>query len=192
MTMALLTLPDDALVLRTERLVAAPIKPDDANALYPHMSNPEIPRYMSWDAHTSEDETRRFTEAAAARMQKREVLHWCLWEDSKCAGLFSIIDIKTTHRALTYHQGECAYWCAPHAQGKGLMTEAGTAIVNFAFDVAGFHKLTVAHRTENDKSKGLIERLGFTHVGLQRDHYQKDGIWHSQHLYEMLAGEHHA
>lgn len=189
MNMQLSNLPGHAFLLHTERLRLLPVTRDDVPVLWPHMRDPAVSRYMSWLPHQSMEETKKFVSNAVARAHKGEVIHWCVWKQEAFCGLFSIIAIKTSHHALTYNQGELAYWCAPAAQGRGVMTEAGKAIIEFAFNTAGFHKLTVAHRPENEPSERLINRLGFRPVGIQREHYCKNGEWHDQHNYELLAAE---
>lgn len=185
----LATLLPDAFILTTQRLQLRPLAMNDVDIVWHHCKNPEIPRYMAWAPHKSIADTEAFVTGAVARMAKREVLHWCIWRGEEFCGLFSIIDIRITHLALIYDQGELGYWCTPEAQGQGVMTEAGKAVIGFAFDTAGFHKLTVAHWVQNDASRKLIERMGFNFVGIQREHYYKDKKWQDQRIYELLADD---
>ena len=93
------------------------------------------------------------------------------------------------HRALTYNKAELAYWLGTRHQGKGIATEAVGRTVRYAFEQLGLHKLFVSHFSVNDASKKLILRLGFRFVGVQREEFQKDGVWYDHVLYELLESD---
>jgi RimJ/RimL family protein N-acetyltransferase len=59
------------------------------------------------------------------------------------------------------------YWLAPEARGKGYLTEAGKAMLNWALDVAGadLSRVIWAAYEWNAASLKLAERLGFKLVG---------------------------
>jgi RimJ/RimL family protein N-acetyltransferase len=102
-------------------------------------------------------------------------------------GIFSIINILRSHRALRYDRGELAYWCSPEHQLKGIMTEAGRSVVEFAFTKLGLNRLVVGHHLNNSPSQKLIERLGFTPIGIEHQAFIKDGHWIDIRTYELLA-----
>ena len=47
-------------ILETERLVLRPLELDDVGVLWREMSDPEISRYMAWDAHVERSQTEYF------------------------------------------------------------------------------------------------------------------------------------
>ena len=54
-------------------------------------------------------------------------------------------------------------------QGRGYATEAGEAVVRYAFDVLGLHRVEAAYQPTNERSGRVLRRLGFTVFGYQRD-----------------------
>ena len=112
---------------------------------------------------------------------------WAIRSKGEVCGIFSIINILRFHRALRYDRGELAYWCATRHQGKGLMSEAGRCVIEFAFGKLGLNRLVVAHHLENLPSQRLIERLGFTLIGLEHEAFMKHGRWIDLKTYELLS-----
>ena len=72
---------------------------------------------------------------------------------------------------------------------RGASATADTAVLRFGFGTLGLHKVHVGHFGANAASRALIQRLGFRPIGIQRQEFSKDGVWHDQHLYEMLDEE---
>ncbi len=64
---------------------------------------------------------------------------------------------------------EIGYWLRQDVQGRGIMTRATKALVDFAFDNLGLHRVEIRAATDNRKSRAVPERLGFTQEGVLRD-----------------------
>ncbi len=69
------------------------------------------------------------------------------------------------------------YSLASSAQGRGLATEAVGAVVDFALDVLGLHRVVATYQPTNDRSGRLLRRLGFGIEGYSRDHLFIGGAW---------------
>jgi L-amino acid N-acyltransferase YncA len=81
--------------------------------------------------------------------------------------------------------GECSVYVAVDARGRGVGT-ALTEALAAASEESGFHKLIGKLFTDNVASVRLVERCGFTAVGLHRRHGQLDGDWHDVLIVERL------
>ena len=177
------------LVLETERLLLRPLEPADLDVIWADISDPEISRYMAWEAHTDHAETIDFLKNEQARREAGRGITWAIFKDNSFCGIFSVIGIVRSHRALTYNKAELAYWLGRKYQGQGIMTEAGRRVLQFAFQELGLHKIFVSHFSINKASENLIKRLGFRYVGEQRAEFQKAGVWYDHKLYELLEVE---
>lgn len=177
--------------LTTERLQLQLLKTEDAEALWPYVSNPEISALMSWDAHKSLAETVAFLEAVEVSFNNGRAVSWGIYLDEKIVGVFSVISIHRKHRLLTYDKAELAYWLGPEYQGRGIMTEAGVKILDFAFRKMGLHKIYVGFHDGNKGSRGLIERLKFRYSHTEKEAFSKNGIWVDVPYYEMLEKEYY-
>lgn len=180
----------DNLILHTERLKLRPLTIDDVDNVFPYCSNPEIPKLMAWEPHKTKDDTREFLRRIDKNRNAGTGITWAiLLNKEEFCGIFSLIAIARHHHALTYNRAELAYWLGPEFQGKGIMTEAGEAIINFAFTSLDIHRLVVSHFTENDASGNLIKRLGFKYIGEEREAFQKNGVWYNHKLYDLLESD---
>lgn len=62
-------------------------------------------------------------------------------------------------------------------EGKGLMREGATAAIDYAFDVLELHRVTASYQPTNERSGGLLRRLGFVVEGYARDYLFVGGRW---------------
>lgn len=176
--------------LSTPRLELTALAITDLEAVWPHVADPAISEHMSWDPHQSKQETIEFLERVENDLATGRSLTWGIWSMKEFCGVFSVINILRSHRVLRYDRGELAYWCAPKHQGKGLMSEAGHCIIEFAFGRLALNRLVVGHHVENSGSRKLIERLGFTLIGTEHEAFMKHGRWIDIKTYELLSRDH--
>lgn len=62
-------------------------------------------------------------------------------------------------------------------QGKGYMTEALGAAIDFVFDRLGLHRIEANYMPINERSGRLLRRLGFVVEGYARDYLFINGAW---------------
>lgn len=62
-------------------------------------------------------------------------------------------------------------------EGRGLMREALQAVLDDAFGRLGLHRVQANVRPDNERSLGLLARLGFEREGLAREYLFIDGAW---------------
>lgn len=76
-----------------------------------------------------------------------------------------------------FHACHLGYQIAKDHQGQGLMGEALRAANAYMFDAMRLHRIMANFRPENDRSRRLLERLGFAREGLARNYLFIDGAW---------------
>jgi len=176
--------------LKTSRLLLKPIAVTDLDSLWPYVQDNEISKYMSWEPHAEKSETITFIERLVTNFNEEKGITWSIFLNNEFCGIFSIISILTNHRSLIFKRGELAYWLGTEFQGQGIMTEAGKAVIEYAFGELDLHRLTVSHFSINSSSEKLIKKLGFQYIGEEHDAFQKQGIWHNHKLYERINPNH--
>jgi ribosomal-protein-serine acetyltransferase len=65
-------------------------------------------------------------------------------------------------------EAEVGYWLAADAQGHGVMTRATEALTRFAFEELGRNRVVIMCAVDNERSRAIPERLGFTLEGTLR------------------------
>ncbi len=84
---------------------------------------------------------------------------------------------------------EIGYWAHPDARGRGVMTEAVDLVTAHAFDPDGLdrRRLSLYAASGNGPSNAIPRRLGFRHVGTQRQAERLgDGSLDDLEAYELL------
>lgn len=175
--------------LETARLTLRPLAEEDVEDLWPWVSDPAFVRGMSWKEHVDREETRAYVRLTAELREKGAAMVWAVVHEGKACGCVGLDGFAWSKRAWRMDQAELGYWLARSLWGQGLATEAAGAVVRFAFNVVGLHKVTVGCVAENEASKRVIEKLGFRYVGKLEDDVWRDGRWMSRLRYEMLAHE---
>ncbi len=81
--------------------------------------------------------------------------------------------------------GEASVYVDAAARGRGIGTRLADGLA-FTAQSGGFHKMIGKLFTDNVASIRLVERCGFTRVGLHRRHGKLDGAWRDVLVVERL------
>jgi ribosomal-protein-alanine N-acetyltransferase len=186
------TIPELArlpLVIDTPRLRLRPFTEDDIEAVWPTVSDPEFPRYMSWHAHSDRASMRAFVQRITAAIADGTGATWAIVHDGRPVGCIGFDNITWELGAVRVDRAELGYWLVKAAWNRGMMTEAATAIVRFGFETLGLHKITVRCFLQNAASRRVIEKVGFRYVGRLEDDVWRNGRWWSHLRFELTAQE---
>jgi ribosomal-protein-alanine N-acetyltransferase len=105
--------------------------------------------------------------------EERSAFNFGIWykENGKYIGHISVKNID-----WVIPRGEIAYIISVEYEGKGIMTEALTAIIKFSFENLSMNRLFLRVITVNTRSYELAERCGFSREGiLRKDHKTYEG-----------------
>jgi ribosomal-protein-alanine N-acetyltransferase len=69
------------------------------------------------------------------------------------------------------------YKIAKRAEGQGLMREALSAAIGYAFETLRLHRIMANYVPVNERSGRLLRRLGFMVEGYARDYLLVGGAW---------------
>jgi RimJ/RimL family protein N-acetyltransferase len=81
------------------------------------------------------------------------------------------------------------YWLAPEARGRGAATHAVRLLARWAFAELGLARLELTCGPDNETSRHVAERCGFTREGLLRSHVPFKGARRDSLIYSLLPGE---
>jgi RimJ/RimL family protein N-acetyltransferase len=119
------------------------------------------------------------------------------WSEGSRAG-FAILDSESSaflgmvalvHLDLGLGEGELGYIVAPEARGRGIAGRAIFLLAGWAFAEVGLSRLEAWIDVDNDRSKRVAERTGFTFEGVRRSVHFKDGERADMAIYSLLPGE---
>lgn len=173
----------------SERLAFRRLRASDAEAVFAYAQTEEATRYLSWAPHRDLGETRSFIgKALAAYGAGDRVEHWP-WalELRACgalAGCLGAGPFPAPHGCV-----EIGYVLAPPFWGRGLMTEAVRAAVDFLFRAAGVNRVQAHHFAGNEASGRVLEKAGFRREGLLRSRFWVRGQYRDAHAFAVLRGD---
>lgn len=88
-----------------------------------------------------------------------------------------------------HERAELGYWIGVAYWNRGFATEAGRAVLSYAFSKLNLHRVTSSHFAGNPASGRVLQKLGMTREGLLRKHFNKDGVFHDVAAYAILQEE---
>jgi ribosomal-protein-alanine N-acetyltransferase len=87
---------------------------------------------------------------------------------------------------LAFQASHLGYSVDREHEGKGLASEAVRAVVDFAFETLGLHRIMANYQPTNVRSGRLLRRLGFVPEGYARDYLFINGAWRDHVLTALL------
>ncbi len=74
-------------------------------------------------------------------------------------------------------------------EGQGIMREAVSLVIDYAFHTLRMHRIMANYLPTNERSGGLLRRLGFSVEGYARDYLYINGAWRD-HILTSLVNPH--
>lgn len=90
---------------------------------------------------------------------------------------------------LPQEHAELGYWIGKEYWGRGYCTEAGHAVLRYAFDVLHLHRVHAHHFSRNPASGRVMQKLGMRHEGRLREHIKKRDQFFDVEAYGILRSE---
>lgn len=171
--------------LTTERLRLRQIEPRDTEALYAAYSDEETMRYYG-EPYQSREELEMALSLRREDYAARRAIRWgiALTGDDTLIGSCGFHHFDEGHfRAETGYILNRAYW------GQGIMTEALTAIISYGFDEMELHRIEAIIDIANERSKGVLLKLGFQYEGNLRQRFLFRGDFVDEHYFGLLHDE---
>jgi ribosomal-protein-serine acetyltransferase len=149
----------------------------DANRSY-------LARWMPWAETQTRAGTAQFIRTTLDQAAMDNGFQVALVIDERLAGVIGYHSLDRENRRVSI-----GYWIAERDQGRGLMTEAVSRLIDHAFEVWGLHRVEIRSAIDNARSRALCERLGLVEEGVLREAEAFTDRYHDLVVYSMLAPE---
>jgi ribosomal-protein-alanine N-acetyltransferase len=155
--------------LQTGRLILRPLQLEDAEqaqSLFPHW---EVVKFLNnqipWP-YPADGALTYFRDVALPAMERGTQWHWTLRLREAPEELIGAINLtsKETHATR-------GFWLGLPWHGRGLMTEAASAVNDYCFDVAGFDVLRIPKAVANTTSRRVSEKTGMRVIATEERDY---------------------
>lgn len=170
----------------TERLKLRKIVQEDTEDIFLFTSNPAGKEFLSWQPHESIERTMGFVNSIIEKYQNGSAVQWGieLVAENKIIGLTGYIDYSADNC-----RGEIAYIMSPDYEGKGYMTEANQAVINFGFDVMKLNRIQAKAEIDNIGSQKVLKRIGMKEEGTLRQFIFQKGKYRDYKMFAILSTE---
>ncbi|MEU1972288.1 GNAT family N-acetyltransferase [Microbacterium sp. NPDC019599] len=153
----------EPVTLHTERLELSIPRDADIDAVLEACQDPDIQRYTTVPSPYERRHAEEFVQRVAKHWDDGTEQTWAMRDGETLAGMIGL-----------YRQGagsaELGYWVAPDCRGRGLVTEASRAVLDWAFSVEGLDLDRVEWRAVvgNIGSARAARTVGFRYEGTLR------------------------
>ena len=167
--------------IETARLKLRQLTDADMGFIYEIFSRDETNRHVSDDPVRSMDEARELFEAYIRPKPYLFRLGLFLKSTGRPIGTIGLygVDMENLRAVLDFDLLK-EFW------GKGYMTEASIAVLDYGFRVIGLNRIQASADADNHRSLAVIERVGFTKEGLMRQKDFYKGSFHDDVVYSFL------
>jgi ribosomal-protein-serine acetyltransferase len=174
------SLDDDGAELR-------PLEPWQATEFLSHMDRGRdfIGQHIGLaDVVTDLGSARAFLQSYADRTAADTGRIYGIWADGTLVGgvMFRTMDVPSG-------VAEAGCWLEPAGTGRGLVTRAIRAIIDWAVTERGLHRIEWQVSTANAASIAVAKRLGMSREGVLRESYVRHGTRVDIEIWSVLASE---
>ena len=142
------------------------LQPQDAAALFAVIdaSRVSLRVWLPWvDATRKLADTEKYIAETQRELAESRVFTCGIWSFGRLVGVIG-------HNRIDWAQriGFPAYWLAPEAEGKGIMTQCCRAVIENAFSELQLGRLLIAVANGNVRAQKIPEKLGFAKISTLR------------------------
>lgn len=170
-------------LLETERFMLREIVPADAEELYRIFSDEETMRYWSCRPYTSLEQAHRLIDRMSEAVRTESGIQWGITRrgDDRLIGKCGFNEWRKTHR-----RGDISYIIAREQWGRGVVSEALSAVLCYGFDHMDLHSVEAGVTPGNEGSTRLLQRLGFRLEGHLRESFLAEDVFVDSLIYSLL------
>ena len=154
--------------IKTERLLLRRFRAEDSKAMFDTWANDErVTRFLTWTPHGSIEVTDFLIGLWLNDYEKDNSYNWAIEFEGKLIGSIGAVQIdENSERA------EIGYCIAYDFWGKGIVTEATKAVIDFLFEKVNLNKIIIEHATKNPASGKVAQKCGLILDGVNRQHFK--------------------
>lgn len=169
--------------LETDRLRLRKLSMRDAADIYAYSQDPQVARYVLWEAMTSLSEAKNYIRYMLRKYRLGEPASWGIeWKATgQIIGTIGWMWIQRENASA-----EAGYSLNRRFWNQGVMTEALGALIEYGFTCMNLNRIEAQHETENPASGTVMRKCGMLREGTLRQRMINKGKYVDVELYAIL------
>lgn len=161
-----------------------PWRSDDAIALVKHANNPRIASNLrdGFPYPYTLPDAKRWLNMVG---ENREDVILAIEVNGEASGGIGLHGLKDVYR----YNGEIGYWLSEKYWGRGIVSDAVAAMVNYAFTQTSWLRLFACIFENNPSSMRVLLKSGFKPEAIHKKAVMKEGKLMDEHLYALLKDQ---
>lgn len=143
-----------------------------------------LSRWLAWAAEQTPADTLGFIRKTREQLDAKDGFQQAVVCDGEIAGVAGFVGVDWANRTTGI-----GYWLAEDRQGRGTMTSAVAALVDYAFEALKLNRIEIRVAVENQRSRAIPERLGFHQEAVFRRSQRVGGRHLDVAIYSTLPDE---
>lgn len=145
-------------VLKTERLTLRQLISSDDKDIFALRSDGNVNKYLNRKPSKSIEDAKIFIQNINENIQRNNSIYWAITlnGNDKLIGTICLFDFSNDNL-----KAEIGYELLPGFQGKGIMQEATSKVIDFAIQHIGINSIEAYTHFENQSSTRLLEKFNF-------------------------------
>ena len=176
-------------VLSTERLNLRRTTESDAEEVFFIRSDKEMLQYLDRDPATSIEDAIQWIKTINEGIDNNQHIAWAISlkngpdsDRDKLIGTITFWNIQKGH-----YRAEIGYALHTAYQGKGLMQEALTVVLDYGFKTMKLHSVEANVNPANEASIKLLERNNFIREAYHKENYYHNGKFLDSAIYSLIT-----
>jgi ribosomal-protein-alanine N-acetyltransferase len=172
-------------VLHAGSIVLRELRLSDAPSLLQMLSTEEVSRFIS-PPPTTVGGFERFI--AWAQQERRAGRYICLGVvPAGCDHAIGVIQIRQL--GVSMDVVEWGFAIGSEFWGTGVFQAAAREVLSFTFAVLGTTRVEARSSVQNGRGNGALQKLGACREGVLRKSFLKNGIYHDQVIWSIVADD---
>ena len=145
-------------VLKTGRLTLRQLRINDDKEIFALRSDADVNKYLNRKRSKSIDDAKNFIQIINENIQRNNSIYWAITLNGtdKLIGTICLFDFSDDNL-----KAEIGYELLPDFQGKGIMQEAASKVIDVGIQQIGLTSIEAYTHSENQSSTTLLEKLNF-------------------------------
>jgi RimJ/RimL family protein N-acetyltransferase len=171
-------------LLSTGRLLLRKVIKEDASEIFFLRSHKSVMEFLDRPVAKSIEDAHQLIRKIDDSLIANEGITWAITLKNRSALIGTIGFWKITKE---HYRAEIGYLLHPRFQGKGMMQEAFTAVLDYGFKVMYLHSVEANVNPGNLASIKLLEKNNFTREAYFKENYFYGGKFLDSAIYSLLT-----